>query len=514
MSSSTCTRLFSAELEGVDAHIVEVEVDLCVGLSSFTIVGLADKSVSEARERVSLALHNTGIKPPSKQNRRVTVNLAPADIKKTGSCHDLSIALGYAVASGQMKPFDTSKVLCVGELALDGSLRPVAGVLSVALLARQKGIDCVVVPVANAQEAALVSGVKVYGARTLHQVVAHFEHMSPLLPITITDGVSSDAGSGYDVGLGDIKGQHAAKRALTIAAAGGHNIFFSGPPGAGKTMLARSLVSILPAMNEEEMIDVTKVYSAAGLLLSGGVVSTRPFRTPHHSCSVVALVGGGANPRPGEISLAHRGVLFMDEIPEFRRDALEALRQPLESGQVVVARARRTLVFPARIMLVAASNPCPCGFWQDEHKECVCTTSQIDRYQKKLSGPFMDRIDVQVWVDRITAQEFSSAHDDTQTTNAHAQVCAARTIQQQRFAENAPEVHTNAEMPSRYIDASLSIKGSARALVEKALDKRLCSARGAYKILKIAQTIADLEQKDQIDTDCVQEALGYRVHTG
>ena len=508
MRTPTTSRVFSAELEGVDARLVEVEVDINVGISSFTIVGLADKAVSEARERVSSALKNSHIKPPTRQNRRVTVNLAPADVKKNGSHYDVAIALGYLIASGQIGECDISSALFVGELALDGTVRPIPGVVNICQIARAKGFARIFVPRQNIAEAALTEGLEVYGINTLHALIAHLEKKSPIARSPHTPFVPSVKRGSVD--MADIKGQFAAKRAMIIAAAGGHNVFMTGSPGAGKTMLAQAMVSILPDMSFEEASEVTRIWSAAGMLEERGYVGARPFRAPHHSASLVSVVGGGQNPRPGEISLAHRGVLFLDEIPEFPRNVLEALRQPLEDGRVVVARAKRTLVFPSRVMLVAASNPCPCGFFQDPTRECTCSAHEIARYQKKLSGPLLDRIDIQLWVEPVTSKDFDIAHQDN-SEKIRARINRARERQEARFAEHHIAVHNNAELSSKQSEQTVAITAPARAMLEKALDKGLLSARGFFKTFNVAQTIADLEESDVVGTDAVAEALSYRL---
>src|SRR3989344_4258623 len=362
---SGISKIFSAEVDGIDAKLIEVETDVNVGLHSFTIVGLADKAVSEAKERVNSALKNIGVKPPSKENRRIVVNLAPADVKKAGSQYDLAIAVGYMIATEQIKEFDGRDKIFAGELALDGRLRPVSGILSVARLAKDRGFKYVFVPTANAAEAAMVNGIKVVPVNSLGQAMEYLEERQPLVvqPITDLDNLNIsniDLLTAY-IDISEIKGQASAKRALMIAAAGGHNLMMSGSPGAGKTMMVQAISSILPPMNLEEIIEVTQIYSAAGMLADRPFISRRPFRAPHHTASPVAVIGGGQNPRPGEISLAHRGVLFLDELPEFRRDLLEALRQPMEAGEVLISRARGNLVFPARFFLVAAMNPCSLG---------------------------------------------------------------------------------------------------------------------------------------------------------
>ncbi|MCL5011870.1 MAG: YifB family Mg chelatase-like AAA ATPase [Patescibacteria group bacterium] len=513
------SKLFCAELEGLIPRLVEVEVDIHVGLASFTIVGLADKAVSEAKERVSSALKNSGIKPPNRENRKVTVNLAPADIKKNGSQYDVAIALGYMVASGQLKPFDASKILFLGELALDGSIRSIAGALTICNMAEQLGYDTVFIPAENQSETIYVTGVTIYPIASLREVIAHLEGNIPL-PAQEPQPFIPQVGEGV-VDISEIKGQYAVKRALTIAAAGGHNMFMTGPPGAGKTMLAQSIVSILPPLSFREAVEVNSIYSAVGLLQNSAkhnnsnkksFIETRPFRAPHHSASATALIGGGgAHPRPGEISLAHRGILFLDEFPEFHRDVLEALRQPLEKGEIVIARSQGSAIFPARFLLIAASNPCPCGFYGDEEKECTCGAYDIIRYQRKLSGPLMDRIDLHVWVKRVTSDDLHTPRNLKESDEIRAHVARAREKQRSRFESAGVDYTANGELSSTHASELIALTPGAQHTLDHALDTARISARGYFKVRKVAQTIADLDTKQIVDEACVQEAFSYRV---
>ena len=503
------SKIYSAELEGIEAKLIEVETDINVGLHSFTIVGLADKALNEAKERVNAALKNSHIKPPNRENRRITINLAPADIKKAGSQYDLAIAMGYLLATKQIKEFETADKLFVGELSLDGNVRPVNGVLAIARLAKELHIGQVFVPVDNAREAAIVEGVTVMPVTDVIGLIDHLEGRKQIEAQPLTE-LLWDAGA-YGADISEIKGQANAKRALMIAAAGGHNLLMSGSPGAGKTMLAQALVSILPPLAMNEAIEVMQVYSAAGMS-NGGVFSlARPFRAPHHSASPVSVIGGGANPRPGEISLAHRGILFLDELPEFRRDLLESLRQPLENGDVCVARAKSVLKFPARFTLVAAMNPCPCGYYGDEEKTCHCGAHEVTRYQRKLSGPLLDRIDIQIKVPRVKVADLSKMKEANESDAIREQVLCARLIQSRRFAEVTPKIYTNAEMSSKLVDAVVRLDDDGKKFVKQMLDKSFISARGYYRMLKTARTIADLEGVEAVTNEHLSEAFQYRI---
>ena len=504
------SKVYSAELEGIEAKLIEVETDINVGLHSFNIVGLADKALNEAKERVSSALKNSGVKPPNKENRKITVNLAPADIKKTGSQYDLSIAVGYLLATRQIKNFETGDKIFVGELSLEGGLRPISGALNISRMAKKLNFKFLFLPKQNAIEAAVIKDIKVIPVSDLEELIGHLEERNLIRAQPLTEFQPGQNQSIVDIS--EIKGQENAKRALMVAAAGGHHLLMTGPPGAGKTMMAQSLISILPPPSLEEAIEVSQIYSAAGLLKENTFLNYRPFRSPHHTASPISIIGGGQNPKPGEISLAHRGILFLDEIPEFRKDLLESLRQPLESGSVCVSRVKNTLTFPAKFSLVAAMNPCPCGYFGDSEKECRCTANEVFRYQKKISGPLLDRIDIQIEVPRVKIEELRNKNRDISASEKNKnQVLKARKIQEERFSKIKPKIRLNSEMNSKQVDELVTFDSSAENFLKNILEKSFVSARGYYRILKIARTIADLEEAEKATASHLAEAFQYRV---
>ncbi|MFZ3074070.1 MAG: YifB family Mg chelatase-like AAA ATPase [Minisyncoccales bacterium] len=500
------SKIFSAAITGLDAQIIEVEVETSYGLRRFDIVGLPDKSVQEARERVGAAIESAGFTSPHHLPVKVLVSLAPADLKKEGSLYDLPIALGYLAASEKIK-FDPAGKIFLGELALDGRLRPAKGAICFAIACRQKGIKEIILPKENSKEASLIDGLRVIGVETLKQAIAYLEDRIAIDPVVEDKAAPEEKKFENDLGL--ISGQESSKRALEIVAAGGHNLSMWGPPGTGKTLLAKALPTILPPLSFDESLEVTKIYSICGLLSADSpLAANRPFRAPHHTTSDAALIGGGNPPRPGEITLAHRGILFLDEFPEFHRDTLEALRQPIEEGEINVLRARHALSLPARFTLVLASNPCPCGNFGNPEKRCICSNSQIAMYRKKLSGPLMDRIDLFINVPAVKYEKLASTEFDPENSSRRIRerVCLCRNIQRERFGNE----HTNAEMNISQVKQYCRIDQDSEKLLKAAVDSGKLSARGYHRVLKVSRTIADLAGLEEIKFNHISEALAYR----
>ncbi len=506
-------RVYSAQVSLLEGQIVTIEVDTSRGLHSFSVVGLPDKAVDESKDRVSSAIKNSGYKSPKAQNQKIIVSLSPADLKKEGPFFDLAIALSYMLSAGDIK-FDPEKKIFLGELGLDGALRRTRGVLPIVQEAKKRGFEEIYLPMENAEEAALVSDIKIFPAGSLREVADHINTLRDMpegkrrqITVQPQTEIKYEAKRGGE--FADIRGQESAKRGLEIAAAGGHNIAMYGPPGTGKTMLARAFTALLPDLSLEEVLEITGIHSAAGAA-RGELVSSPPFRAPHHTSSYVSLIGGGTFPKPGEVTLAHRGVLFLDEFPEFEKRVLESLRQPLEDNVVSIARAKGTAIFPSNFILVAAMNPCPCGNQGNKQKACICKPTDLDRYKRKLSGPIMDRIDLWVSVGNIDYKKLGEEGGGERTEHIRARVEKAREKQKERFKNAGRNIRANSDMSAKDLSVLIKLAPEVREVLDNSAERLALSARAYHRVIKLARTIADLENSEDVKENHIMEAIQYR----